>query len=127
MEFVYTCNTFRMSGVTAYWCLQRRLPIRFFELIQDLHIQYSYRPADDEVEGIILVIPPYGQRNWNETCLQISRMRGLKHIRFDIYIQAPHIYWTHENIFFLPVEELGHKLRTEVRVNWTKNATVPNV
>ncbi|KAF1846477.1 uncharacterized protein K460DRAFT_367246 [Cucurbitaria berberidis CBS 394.84] len=125
VDDLYTCNTFRLSGVTPYWCLQRFLPSRSFGLIQDLHLQYSYPQADHMVDGLILGIPPYGSDCWRETCEDISKMKGLNHLRVDIFVWAPYIHAEHEALFFSPLTNLGDSVKVEVRVCWEKDSSVP--
>lgn len=125
VDYLYTCNTFRLSGVTAYWCLRRLLPNRSFSLIQDLYLQYSYPQAYDLVEGLILGIPPYGRDCWYETWEEISKWKGLKHARADIFIRAPYIHVKYEDLFFSPLKDLRDLVKVEVHVPWAKHLSVP--
>ena len=125
MDYLYTCNTFRFSGVTAYWCLRRLVPSRSFGLIQDLHLQYSYREAYDLIDGLILGIPPYSRGCWYETWEKISKMEGLKLAKVDISIRAPYIHAEDEDLFFSAMKDLRDSVKVEVRVDWEKHFSVP--
>jgi len=125
MKYLYTSNTFRFSSVTAYRCFQRLLPSHSLNLIQNLHIQYSYPPPFHPLFGLILGIPPYGRDCWFETWDMISKMAGLKHARVDVYIWAPYIHAEQEEIFFAPLKGLRDAVEVEVRVNWEKHMSVP--
>ena len=125
MEYLYTSNTFRFSGVTAYWCFQRLLPSQSLNLIQELRLQYSYSQAYDLVDGLILGIPPYGRDCWYETWETISKMKGLKHARADFFICVPYVHAEQEEIFFSPLKCLRDGVEVEVRANWEKHISVP--
>jgi len=54
-------------------------------------------------------------------------MKELKHVRFDITVQAPFVHRDHEKIFFTPLPNLPDTVEAEVFVSWKEDAYVISV
>ncbi|KAH8693462.1 hypothetical protein GQ44DRAFT_765196 [Phaeosphaeriaceae sp. PMI808] len=125
-DYLYPSNTFRLAGITEYWCFTRLLSRQYLDLIQDLHLQYSYEALELE-RDLRIGIPPYRIDWWNNTWDSISRMKGLAHVRVDIhrYTRDPRVHAYDEEFYFSPLKNLPDQVELEVRVSWMKHNSVP--
>lgn len=122
---VYASNTFRLTGVTEFFCLARLLHRKNLDLIQTLHIQYSYIGTEVERGRDLNVgIPPFRMDYWEEAWHGISQMKGLKNIRVDLH-KFDSRSACQEELFYYPMQNLADRVKIEVFVTWPKEMHEP--
>lgn len=123
-EYLFTCTTLRLEGTTAFWCLKRQLPNRFFHQIKRLHLHYAYPQASSQwtFEG---GFPPSNKNCWYQTCIEIAKMQSLRHLSVSICIVAPHINSDYEEMLLSPLKGSGEKMNVEVVVSWRRDSYEP--
>lgn len=119
-DYVYTSNTFQFSGTTPFWCFRRLVSNRNLDLIETLHLQYTYGEAY-KLNDLIIGPAPYGPETWQATCIEISRLVHLKQLRIDVIFMAHYVDATHENVFYDALKCLGEGVKVEVRVPWRRD------
>lgn len=120
-SLLYTSNTFRLASLTEYSCLTRLMARQNLDLIQILHVQWSYEAAEAE-RDFLVGVPPYDVRFWAETWKAISGWKGLKHVRVDIHKWNPNyrILAYQEEYYLAPLKVLGDHVQLELCVAWVK-------
>jgi hypothetical protein len=104
------------------------VPQHSLDLIQNLHLQWSYEAFENE-RSTEVGVPPYHIDWWNETWLAISRWKGLAHVRVDIHRYETNIRRCtyDEEHFFSALNALGDHIELEVRVSWMEyDSVLPN-
>jgi hypothetical protein len=125
-DYIYANNTFRFAGITEYCCFTRLVAKQKLDLIQHLHLQYSYEAVENE-RDIRYAVPPYHIDWWSETWDAISRWKGLAHVRVDIhrYETRSLVHAYDEEYFYSPLKALGSHIELEVCVSWSRHSSVP--
>jgi hypothetical protein len=118
IEDMYKHNRFRFSTVTSYWCFRRLLHSENLDLIQRLHLQYSYQQAWSWDLFMFSGLPPYNHATWKNTWEDICSMKDLTHVRVDIRMLDPCLHAEWEDAFFSPLTALEDSVKVEVRVSW---------
>jgi hypothetical protein len=116
---VYTRNTFRFGALTPLWCFRRLLHTKYYNLIQNLYLQYTYPPGWrwQCYETLLGRVPPYNLDVWKKTWDDICKMQGLCEVRVDFYLTSVAADFI-EDWLFSPLEGLGDSINVEVRANW---------
>lgn len=119
MSYLYADNTFRFAGITEYWCFRRRLIKQNLDLIQNVHLQFSYTglevyPERDLTGGI----PPYNLEWWNMTWTDIATIQNLKFLRLDIHKHSWRATDRDERLFFSPLKDLPDHVDIDARCTW---------
>lgn len=123
-EYLFTCITIRLEGTTAFWCLKRRLPSKSFHQIKRLHVYYAYPQAFSQWK-LENEFPPFNKECWYETCKEIAKMQGLRHLSVTIYIISRRIHSDYEEMLLAPLKELGDAINVEVVVSWKRDRYGP--
>jgi hypothetical protein len=120
-DLLYTNNTFRFAGLTEYSCLTRLVLRQNLDLIQRLHVQWSYEAAEAE-RDFLVGVPPYHVGFWAEAWNAISEWKGLKHVKVDIHKWNPGLIRMayQEEYYLAPLKVLGDHVQLEVCVAWAK-------
>lgn len=122
---LYTNNFIRLAGVTEYLCFKRLVLRKNLDLIQSLHVQWSYPAAELDRDVLRGGLPPYNIDSWTETWNSIAEWRGLKHVRVDIHkwgTSARRMFYE-EGYYFAPLKVLGDHIYLEVCVSWEREET----
>lgn len=121
---MYTNNTFKLAGLTEYSCFTRLLSRQNLDLIQSLHVQWSYEAAECE-RDFLVGVPPYHVGFWAETWNAISGWKGLRHVRVDMHKwrTGPRLMAYQEEHYFAPLMVLGKQIHLEVCVTWERLGT----
>ncbi|KAH7080486.1 hypothetical protein BKA63DRAFT_563170 [Paraphoma chrysanthemicola] len=117
IQYLYTSSTFRLAGITEYWCLTRLVSRQYLDLIRYLHVQYSYTGTGND-HDLTLGTPPYNLHCWKETWNDVSRLKGLERVRIDIYRYEMSVFATDEELYFSSLDELRCRVELEVYVSW---------
>ncbi|KAH7394218.1 hypothetical protein DE146DRAFT_122808 [Phaeosphaeria sp. MPI-PUGE-AT-0046c] len=123
-SLLYTTNTFRLAGLTEYACFTRLVSRQNLDLIQRLHVQWSYEAAEYEriERDIYGGVPPYDVGHWERTCKAIAEWKGLKHVRVDIHKWGAdaELMLRQEYYYIGPLEVLGNRVPLELCVSWER-------
>ncbi|KAH7095930.1 hypothetical protein FB567DRAFT_44032 [Paraphoma chrysanthemicola] len=123
LQYVYTCSTFRLTGLTEYWCLTRLVSSQYLDLIRDLHVQYAYTGTGFD-RDLTLGTPPYNLRCWKETWDDIARLKGLVRVRIDMFRYELYVVPEDEELYFSSLDHLRRRVELEVNVSWQSGPAV---